>query len=382
MSADIKQLREQMDGINAELVDLYRKRMEISEQIALYKKENNLPIYDPARERELLASVSELAGDKDEAGVRVMFSSLMELSRSRQSRIVLPESDTVKQIEQALRDTDQLFPARATVACQGREGAYSQAACEKLFTSPAILYFNTFEAVFSAVEKGLCRYGVIPVENSTAGSVNGVSDLMAGHDLCIVRSVRLHVNHSLLGKRGTKIGEIKEIVSHEQAIRQCSAYLATLKNVKITVCENTAEAAKLVAESERTDLAAIASSSCAELYGLIHLSDNVQDNQSNYTRFVCISKKKEIYPGADRTTLIMTAPHKPGALYRIMSRFYAHGINITRLESRPIPGRDFEFRFYFDVNESVYSPALRDLITELEYDLPEFIYLGSYSEIL
>ena len=150
----------------------------------------------------------------------------------------------------------------------------------------------------------------------------------------------------------------------------------------MTVCSNTAAAAKMVAESGRSDMAAISSGSCAALYGLTSLSSDIQNDGNNHTRFICISKRLEIYPGADRTSMMMVLPNKPGSLYHVLSRFYSLGINLTKLESRPMPGRDFEFMFYFDVDASIYAPALKQLITELDTELDQFTYLGSYSEMV
>ena len=268
------------------------------------------------------------------------------------------------------------------VACQGVEGAYSQLACEKLFQAPNILYFSNFEAVFSAIEKGLCQYGIIPLENSTAGSVNKVYDLMLQHEFYIVRSTRLKVDHSLLVRPGTKLEDIREVYSHEQAIGQCQEFLKTLPNAQIIRCENTAQAAKFVAESGRNDVAALASRTCGALYGLTALAESVQDQGNNYTRFICISKNLEIYPGADRTSLRMVLAHKPGALYQVLSLFNALGINLNKLESRPIPERDFEFAFYFDLDTSIYSPAFLQLMAELPGICEQFSYLGSYSEVI
>ena len=262
------------------------------------------------------------------------------------------------------------------------EGAYSQLACDRLFTMPNVFYCATFEAVFSAIEKGLCRYGVIPLENSTAGSVNAVYDLMMQHNFRIVRSVRLKIDHCLLAKPGTKLSDIKEIYSHEQAISQCGRFLQSLPGVTVVRCENTAVAAKRVAESDRTDVAALSSRACVGLYGLESLASSVQDQGNNYTRFICIAKDLEIYPGADRTSLMMVLPHKPGSLYKVLSRFYALGINLNKLESRPLPERDFEFMFYFDLETSVYSPQFQQLMGELPVLCEEFSYLGSYREVV
>ena len=223
-------------------------------------------------------------------------------------------------------------------------------------------------------------YGVLPIENSTAGSVKRVYDLMVDHNLYIVRSMRVKIDHNLLAKPGTKLSDIKEIFSHEQAIDQSAAFLRTFKNVKITVVANTAVAAKMVAESDRTDIAAISSRSCAELYGLSVLADSVQDKSNNYTRFICVAKNPEIYPGADRTSIMLVTPHKPGALYNILSKINALGLNLLKLESRPLPEREFEFMFYFDIEASAYSPELTELISELDAGSEEFKYLGTYAE--
>ena len=224
---------------------------------------------------------------------------------------------------------------------------------------------------------------MITLENSTAGSVNKVYDLMIKHDFSIIRSVRIKVDHNLLAKRGTKLEDIKEIFSHEQAINQCGEFIKGLhKDVKITPVENTAVAAKLVAESGRNDVAAISSRSCIDLYGLKCIQSSVQDKGNNYTRFICISKNLEIYPGADRTSLMAVLPHEPGSLYKLLSRFYALGLNLNKLESRPMPDRNFEFMFYFDLDTPVYSPKLQQLIGEMPGLCEEFAYLGSYSEVV
>ena len=267
-------------------------------------------------------------------------------------------------------------------SCQGVEGAYSQIACEGLFHLPSIMYFDSFEHVFRAVEAGMCRYGVLPIENSTAGSVNAIYDLMIRHNFSIVRSVRLRVSHCLLARPGADIGGVKEIFSHQQAIDQCSEFLASLGNVKVTAVENTAAAAKLVSESGRTDVAALASRSCAAHYGLEVLRADAQDSDSNYTRFICISKEPEIYPGADRISLMMILPHRPGSLYSVVSKFNSLGLNLLKLESRPLPGRDFEFMFYFDIGAPVTAPQTESLFRDLEAAGQELRYLGAYSEIL
>ena len=378
---DIHQLRQKIDEVDDGLVALFQERMDVSAQIARHKQERGMQIYDPVRERQKLYDLTGKVGESHEAYVSALFSLLFEISRADQERIINPQSPLGDRIQAAIRDTEGVFPSRSVIACQGTEGAYSQLAAQKLFSHPSIMYFNTFDGVFSAIDNGLCSYGVLPLENSTAGSINQVYDLMMRYPFHIVRSARLKIDHCLLAKEGVRINDIKEIYSHEQAIAQCSDYLKTLE-CAVTVCENTAVAARMVAESDRSDVAALSSRNCATLYELRRIAESVQDRGNNYTRFICVSKSLDIYPGADKTSLMLTIPHKPGSLYKILSRFYIHGINLIKLESRPIPSRDFEFMFYFDLEVPVYSPALVQALRELNDLCDEFYYLGSYSELI
>lgn len=378
----IDDLRNKIDSIDNQLVDLLKERLSIAAEIAEYKKENNLPVLDRSRERELLNKVSQKAGEEFDSETRIFFNDLMGISRAYQSKLLGVKSSYSQKIDEAINSTEQIFPESATVACQGVEGAYSQKACEKIFPNPTIVYLNTWEGVFHAVDNGFCRYGILPLENSNAGSVNRIYDLLAQFNFSIVRSTRIHVNHSVLAKKGVKLEDVRDIYSHEQAINQCSEFLATLKNVNVHVCDNTAMAAKMVAESDRNDVAALSSKSCAELYNLNVIDEAVQNDGNNYTRFICISKKLEIYPGANKTSLMIVAPHKPGALYNILSKFNSLGINVIKLESRPIPGSDFEFMFYFDIDVSVYSPKFQVVLGQLESEAEQFQYLGSYIEVI
>ena len=379
---DLSQLRSQIDNIDDQLISLFGQRMEIAAQIADYKKQNNLPIYVPSREREKLLDVSQKAGTDMANYTRVLYSMIFELSRSYQSKCNLESTELHKKITQAIAVTPQLFPQAPMVACQGVEGAYAQIACEKIFKNPFILYFKNFEGVFNAIDQGLCNYGVLPIENSTAGSVKKVYDLMIRHNFSIVRTFRLKVDHNLLALPGAKLADIKEVYSHEQAINQCSGFLATMPGVKVIPVENTAVAAQMVANSGRTDVAALSSRSCAELYGLSCMASSIQDKGNNYTRFICIAKNLEIYPGSDKTSIMMILSHKPGALYKVLARLYTLGINVTKLESRPIPDRDFEFMFYFDLETSIYSEEFVQLMCELDELCEEFKYLGSFSEVV
>ena len=379
---DLTEIRKDIDKIDDELVRLFCARMNLSAQVADYKKANNMPILVPARERAILQNVAEKAGPEMADYTRVLYSMLFELSRSYQSKRNGELSALYEEISQSIERTPKLFPQTPIVACQGVEGAYSQIACEKIFKSPFIMYFKNFEAVFTAIEQGMCQYGILPIENSTAGSVTKVYDLMIKHNFSIVRTFRLKIDHNLLVIPGTKLSDIKTVYSHEQAINQCSEFLQSLPGVNVIPVANTAVAAEMVAKSARHDVAALSSRSCAELYGLECLAASVQDKGNNRTRFICISKNLEIYPGSDKTSIMMILPHKPGSLYRVLARLYTLGINVTKLESRPIPDREFEFMFYFDLETSIYSEEFVQLICELDELCEEFKYLGSYTEVV
>ena len=379
---DLSTIREKINALDTQIVALWKERMDVCLSVAQYKKEHGLPVLDSRREKALLERVGTMAGDDLDVYARVLYNTIMGVSRSYQHKFLHEDSETLQKIKRSVETTPRLFPKKSVVACQGVEGAYSGIAAEKVFQYPSVSYFKTWQDVVHAVETGLCRYGVLPIENSTAGSVNAVYDLMAEHKFYIVRSLRLKIDHYLLSNPGASLDTVKEIYSHEQAINQCSDFLRAHPNIQVHVCENTAVAAQKVMESGRTDVAAISSKNCRDLYGLSVLSNSVQNQDNNYTRFICISKNLEIYPGADKTSMVLTLPHKPGALYHVLARFYALGLDILKLESRPIPNKDFEFMFYFDISASVYDDAFYQILDQIYSECENVHYLGSYSEMV
>jgi chorismate mutase/prephenate dehydratase len=376
---DLSELRNTLDGIDDEIVRLFKQRMETVTQISQYKTGAGRAVKDKRREREILARVTDEAGEELESYTKVLFTTLMSLSRSYQHALS-DSGDLAATLRAAMDATPPVFPRKAVVACQGVEGAYSQQACDKLFSLPSIMYFSDFNSVFTAVEKGLSQYGVLPIENSTHGSVYETYDLMRRHSFYIVRSLRLKIDHALLTQPGVKLSEIKTVISHPQALGQCSEYLGSLKGVEVRPVSNTAAAARMVAEGDDPTVACISSRVCADTYGLEAHDVRVANSDSNYTRFICIAQKPEIYPGADRVSLMLTLPHEPGSLYEMLSRFAALDINVRKLESRPIPGSDFEFTFYFDMEGNLQDPAVLKLISQMSRENPSLAFLGSYSE--
>ncbi|MCL2857578.1 MAG: chorismate mutase [Oscillospiraceae bacterium] len=384
----LENLRGQIDAVDTELLSLFERRMELSRQIAEVKSTQGLPISDPVRESEKMLAVSGRVQPALTYHAHTLYDTLFELSKSYQRAASPLPPLMLGEIRGAVRDC---FPTSATVACPGVEGSFSQLACERLFAYPNLVHFksSTFDKVFAAIENGLCDYGVLPLENSTTGLVGKIYDLMKNNysNFRIVKSVRLGVEHNLLAPPGVKLEDVREIFSHEQALRQCAGFIDSLGTpgveIKITPCENTAIAAESVAGSDRKDIAAIGSHRCIELYGLNCLAKNIQDEAANYTRFICISKQLEIYPGANRSSIIMVTPNTPGSLSKALRRFYALGLNLIKLESRPLfENNSAKVMFYLDFECSPHSEAFARLLDEMKVFCEEFQYLGSYTEVV
>ena len=380
---ELNDCRKRIDEIDDALLALFKERMAIYESVVREKMEQRQPLATPGREREIMYRISQAAGPEYVNDAQMLFSTILDLSRGAQRRVIHHGEKTPlgDKIRAAIASTPDFLPNMPTVACCGIDGSYAFLAAEKAFGHAMMSGFKNFEAVAQAVERGLCQYGVLPIENSTFGTVKPVYDLMGKYNFYIVRALKLHVCHSLLAKPGVKLDEIREIVSHEQAVGQCGDFIRSLKDVQVTTGKNTAVAAREVAEGSRMDIAAIASPMCAELYGLSILKEDIQDHDNNYTRFICISRDLQIYPGANRVSVTLRLPHRAGMLSRFISRFAALGLNLTKLESVPVPGSDFEVSFYFDFDASVRANGVTELIDELSMDATQFVFLGNYIEL-
>ena len=377
---ELSEIRAKIDAVDDQLLGLFLERMELSETVAAYKNEHKLPILNKTREREILAKVTEKAGDKERYAYH-LYSTLFELARSRQAELISAPTKVAERVRVSLESNSEVFPQTGMVACQGVEGANSQVACDRLLPRGNIVHVKSFGAVVSAVESGLCKFGVLPIENSSNGSVRAVYQLLQEHDLSVVRSTRLCIRHELLALPGTRLEDITEIYSHEQAIGQCSKFLGGLKDVKVVPCGNTAAAAKLVAESGNPRAAAISSHPCAALYGLECVNGNIQDSDNNYTRFICVAKDPVIYAGANKISLIIALDNRPGALYEVLSKLAALDIDMTKLESCPVAGSDFEFIFFLELEASVKDPSVRACLEEMERSCAQFQFLGNYAEV-
>lgn len=380
---ELEEIRLEINEIDNELVKLFTRRMDLSAAVAEYKRKNNKPVFDPARERAIVRRLTEGMDSETASYFSMLYNTIFEVSRAKQNKMLLCNNSLAESIRKAKESTEEYFPAGADVVCQGVEGAYSQRACERLFRRPNIAYAETFKRAFEMVADGSCRYGVLPIENSIHGSVTEVYDLLKEFkdEIHIVRTVKIPIHHVLLAKRGSSLSDISEVYSHSQAIGQCSEFFSANPKINVNVCKNTAMAAKMVSESDRNDIAAISSYDCAELYGLDVISYDLQNSDNNHTRFICISKKFEIYPGSSKIGIMFTVPHRSGSLSAILSRFTAIGVNLTKLESRPIRGRDFEFMFYAEMESYGLSEELLTYLCELDARPEEFVFLGNYTEV-
>lgn len=377
---ELSELRTEIDAVDEELLQLFLRRMRLSEGVADYKLAHGLPLLNRQREREILADMAEKSGDLERYSYQ-LFTTLFSLSRAHQSQRMNAPTKSSAWVRQALSEARTLFPQTGRIACPGTEGGNAQAAADRLFPRGNLIYLSSFAAAADAVESGLCDFAVLPIENSANGSVRAVYALLQQRELSIVRSCRLCIRHELLAPAGATLDGLTRIYSHPQALGQCSHFLSTLKNVELIPCSNTALAAKAVAESGDIHQAAIASHPCAELYGLSCLSDTIQDSENNYTRFICVSPRAEIYTGANRMSLILGLPNRPGALHEVLSKLAALGVNLSKLESCPVSGRSFEFIFFLELEADAADPAVLALLEELERSAESFHLLGCYSEV-
>ena len=376
---NLLEIRDKIDAIDDKIIELYKERMALSKEVGVIKAQTEKAVHDGKREKEIVYRLSQKCPEEIRLYVKELYDAIFYASKAYQSKFVINSSPVKLELDKIIANPLKEFPVDGTVACQGVYGANSTKATEKIFPISDITYFKTFEGVFNAVEKGLCEYGVLPIENSTAGSVSEVYDLMKKYDFYIVKSVKIQIDHCLAVKNGAELKDIQKVISHPQALSQCAEYIKKL-GVKAESVENTAVGAKMVSEGSDNSVAVLCSKECASAYNLKILEPRVQDSEKNFTRFICITKDLRVYKGADKISIMTSLAHTPGSLNKIVSRFYAFGLNLTKIESRPIEGSDFEFMFYFDFEGDILDPQVRNLIAELDNGSDKFVLLGTYKE--
>lgn len=373
---DLGQIRNEIDSIDKQLIDLFKRRMDCAKAVGEYKKENNIPVLNQARENEILDKVQEMGGEYG-TFARLLYSNIMELSRALQHTI-MGSGKALK--DNILNASTQMETTNIKVAYQGIKGANGHEAVLRLFPKSIPTNYKTFSDVFDAVDKGEVSYGVLPVENSNAGSVSSVYDLILKHRFYIVGALDLPIDYCLGGLKQAEFSDIEKVWSHPQSLSQCSNYIAK-HNFESTPCSNTAIAARDVAREKRLNVAAICSYKAAEEYGLKILDNHLQDSKENTTRFIVISKKLFIPENADKISLCFGLPHVTGSLYSVLCRFNSLGLNLTKIESRPMLSDGFEYLFYLDFTGNVRSENVLNLLCALSEELPDFSFFGNYTEI-
>ena len=375
---ELSRLRDEIDKIDDEIAALFEKRADIACEIAEFKREHGMEVFQGGREEEVLKRAGERVRPELSEGARLLFTTLMDISKCRQR-------ETLSDVKPVVSEPQKADPLVGAVT----KGSYTADACEKFFgANVRIKYFSDFASVFRAVEDEAIDYGVIPIENSTAGEVSATYDLMLRHRFHICKSTMIPINHVLAAKKGAKLSDIKVVTSHEMALKQCSKFLGDA-GFAFEEASSTAKAAETVAASDDISVAAVCSASCARLFGLEPVATDITDIKDNFTRFIMISRDLQIPKGADVVSLCITVPHVAGSLYRTLTRFAYCGLNLCRIESKPMPDwlsylKDdaFEFIFYLDFIGSIRDMNVVKLLAGLEKEMKFYRFLGNYEEII
>lgn len=372
----LQEVRKEIDRLDDQLLELFARRMDCAKQVADIKRREGLPVLNPQREAEILQDVKEKGGEYGGAA-QILFATLMDVSRALQHD-ALGGGDALRELVGAA-PKELTVTKESRVACPGVPGSYSNAAAGRVFPGSPLDFYVTFDDVAQAVAQGRADYGILPVENSSAGSVTDVFDLLLRHRFYIVGATDVGIRHCLAAKKGARLEEIRQAYSHPQGLAQCTAFLSE-HHLETKEYSNTAAAAEMVSKQERLDIAAVCSAEAAGHFGLEILADGIQNIQNNCTRFVVISRAPCIPEDADKISLCFSLPHTTGSLYRTLARFSLHGLNLTKIESRPIPGKSFEYFFYLDFSGNIRAPEVLNLVCGLSDELPSFSFLGNYRE--
>lgn len=377
---DLEQIRKQIDDIDRSIVGLFEARMSLVDEVATYKIETGKEVLDQEREKRKINQARELAhGDFNKQGISELFVQLMAISRKWQYRL-LSEHGCPEQVyveDHVL--VDHFDFTGATVAYCGIPGAYAHQALKNYFgTEVRDISTSSFRQAMDALRENTADYAILPIENTSAGIVNDVYDLMVEYDYRIIDTYELPIRHSLLGVPGATLQDIRYVYSHPQALMQCRRYLDEHLAWGTIQTENTAISARMVAEDGDRTHAAIASRSNAELYGLEVLADNLQDNDNNMTRFIVVGKKAEYRRNASKVSISFETPHEEGSLYNVLSHIIFNHLNMTKIESRPIQGKKWQYRFYVDFEGALDMPGVRNALLGIRAEAIDMKVLGNY----
>lgn len=376
------EIRDQLDVIDRQITELYKKRMDLCEQVATYKIKTGKAVFDPEREAQKIETVqSYLHTDFDRKAIRELYQQMMTISRRRQFCILSAHGKTFHADFQKLK---ALPKEGKRVVYQGVEGAYAHlAACQCFGAETAFTHVKTWKDAMDAVMQDEADYAVLPIENSSHGAVSDIFDLLVRYpSLCIVEEVDLHVAHALMSVEGACMEKLQRIYSHPQALGQCSAFLEAHPNITAVPVLNTAVAATYVRDQKDPTIAALASELSAELYGLQILKRNVNQEKSNTTRFIVVGREKIYTEDARKISICFETAHKPGALYNALGNFIFNDVNMMMIESRPIPEKPFEYRFFIDLEGNLSMPNMINALAGLEDQITSLRILGNYGKEL
>ncbi len=374
---DLMKLREQIDNIDRELVDLYERRMEIAGQVAEYKIETGKKVFDKEREEQKIAAVKALAHNEfNRHGVEELFEQIMSISRKLQYRI-LTEHGSIGKLP--FIGVDELDTKEARIVFPGAEGAYTQAAMQEYFGDKvASFHVDTFRDAMTAIDEGRADFAVLPIENSTAGIVSEIYDMLVEFENYIVGEQIIKIEHCLMGTPGTEIEDVKTVYSHPQSLMQSAGYLREHPSWQQISMNNNAFAARKVAEDRDRTQAAIASEYAAAAYGLSVLEKGVNDLKNNSTRFIIVTNQKIFKKDAKKISICFEVSHESGSLYRMLSHFIYNNLNMNKIESRPIEGRTWEYRFFIDFDGNLADSAVKNALRGLREEARNMKILGNY----
>ena len=374
---DLTKLREQIDGIDKQIVELYEQRMDISRQVAEYKIETGKKVFDKEREEEKLRKVKSLTHDEfNSHGIEELFEQIMSMSRKLQYQM-LTEKGSMGRLP--FIGVDRLDAEVARVVFPGAEGAYTQAAMEQYFGKDVnSFHVDTFRDAMIAIDEGSADYAVLPIENSTAGIVNEIYDMLVEFENYIVGEQIIKIEHCLMAVPGTKMDEIKTVYSHPQSLMQSSRFLQEHASWRQISMNNNAFAARKVAEDKDRTQAAIASMHAADTYGLEILQEGVNRSSSNSTRFIIVTNRKIFLKDAKKVSICFEIPHESGSLYHMLSHFIYNNLNMNKIESRPIEDRNWEYRFFIDFDGNLADSAVKNALRGLRDEARNMRILGNY----
>lgn len=374
---DLTELRNEIDEVDRQMVELFEKRMEICGQVASYKIENDKPVFDKKREEEKIQKVMALAhGELNQTGVQELFEQLMSTSRKLQYRIMTEHG---KNQRPPFQRKECLEISNAKVVFQGAEGSYSQAAMKRYFGEKVeSTHVETFREAMEAIAEKKADFAILPIENSTAGIVSEIYDLLVEFDNYIVGEQIIPIEHCLMAIPGTTMEEIRQVYSHPQSLMQSARFLNRHPDWQQISMQNNAFAVQKVAREQDRSKAAIAGAYAAEYYGLEVLQKGVNDQKNNVTRFIVISNQKIFVKDADKISLCFEVPHKSGSLYRILSHFIYNNLNMNRIESRPIEGKNWEYRFFLDFVGNLEQEEVQNALRGIQEEASNVRILGNY----